>query len=58
MSSSFARWSAHNIVGPLKKSEVRTSLLEYGIEKAEFQMWDTIECMVLESSDEIKMVLF
>jgi hypothetical protein len=36
MSFSFAGWSAHNIVGPLKKSEVHASLLEYGIEKAKF----------------------
>jgi hypothetical protein len=43
---------------PIKKSEVHMSLLEYGIEKEKFQTWDTIEHMVLESPDEIKMVLY
>jgi hypothetical protein len=58
MSSFFSGWSAHEIVGPLKKQEMRVSLLDYGIEKAKFRTWDTIERMVLESSDEIKMVLY
>lgn len=58
MLSIFNGWSAHDIVGPMNKQEVRASLLEYGIEKSCFRTWDAIERMVLESSDEIKAVLY
>lgn len=58
MSSSFDGWSAHDIVGPLNRSEVRGALLDHGIQRNCFRTWNTIERMVLESSDEIKNILY
>ena len=58
MSSPFQGWSAHEIVGPLNRSEVRAALLDHGIQRNCFRTWNTIERMVLESSDEIKTILY
>jgi len=49
---------AHEIVGPLNKAEVCNALLDYDIERSKFQTWNLIEVMVLESSDEVKKVLY
>ena len=51
-------WTAHDIVGPLNKKEVRAALLDYEIERSSFRTWDSIEEMVLTSSDEVKNVLY
>jgi hypothetical protein len=58
MMSFFDGWTAHAIVGPLNKKEVRTALLDYGIERLCFRTWDTIEQMILNSSDEVKKILY
>ena len=58
MTSFFSGWSAHEIIGPLNKSEVRAALLEYTIEKSHFRTWNSIESFVLSSCDEIKNVLY
>lgn len=58
MSSRFHGLSAHDIIGPLNKREVRTALLDYEIEKSCFRTWDSVERMILRSSDEVKEVLF
>ena len=58
MTSIFNGWSAHEIVGPLNKAEVRKALLDYDVEKSSFRTWDSIEKMVLGSSDEIKEALY
>jgi hypothetical protein len=58
MLSPFHGWTAHDIVGPLNKREVRAALLDYEIEKSCFRTWDSIEHMVLTSSDEVKDVLY
>ena len=58
MSSIFNNWSAHDIVGPLNKSEVRAALLDYPIERSCFRTWDSIESMILSSSDEVKSILY
>ena len=58
MLSYFDGWSAHDIIGPLNKKEVRTALLDYEIEKSSFRSWDSVERMILRSSDEVKEVLF
>lgn len=58
MSSAFYGWSAHDIVGPLTKGEIRSALLEFEIEKSSFRTWDSIEDMILRSSDEVKVVLY
>jgi hypothetical protein len=57
MASIFNNWSAHDIVGPLNKREVRAALLDYAIERSCFRTWDSIEKMILSSSDEVKSVL-
>lgn len=58
MTSSFAGWSAHQIIGTLNRNEVRAALLEFKMEKSSFRTWDTIEKMILESSDDVKRVLY
>jgi hypothetical protein len=58
MSSFFAGWSAYDIVGPLNKSEVRSALLDYDIERRCFRTWDSIEQMIFKASDEVKHVLY
>ena len=54
----FDGWSAHNIVGPLNRSEVRNALVDHGIQRNCFRSWASIEHMILESSDEIKDILY
>ena len=56
--SSFNGWSAYDIVGSLNKKEVRAILLDYDIERSCFRTWDTIEEMILASSDEVKSVVY
>ena len=58
MTSVFNGWMAHQIVGPLNKAEVRNALLDYNIERLRFRTWDTIEVLILESSDEVKNVVY
>ena len=58
MSSFFDGRSAYNIVGCLSKREVQSVLLDYPIEKRWFRSWDTIEEMILTSSDEVKNVVY
>ena len=58
MSSSFNGFSAYDIVGSLNKREVRALLLDYDIERGCFRTWDTIEEMILASSDEVKNVVY
>ena len=50
----FEGWSAYDIVGPLNKREVRAALLDFRIERVAFRTWDSIETMLLSSSDEVK----
>ena len=58
MASSFTGWSAHDIVGPLNKSEVRGCLLDFNLEKACFRTWDSIEQMIWTVSDDVKNVIY
>ena len=58
MTSSFHGWSAHEIVGSLNKKEVRVALLDYEIDRSCFRTWDSIERMILESSDDVKETLY
>ena len=58
MTSIFDGWSAHDIVGCLNKREVRAALLDYDIDRSCFRTWDSIEEMILKSSDEVKEVLY
>lgn len=58
MTSSFEGWSAYDIVGPLNKREVGAALLDYQIERVCFRTWDSIEDMLLSSSDEIKNAVY
>jgi hypothetical protein len=58
MISSFDGWSAYDIVGPLSKAEIRAILLDYGIERKWFRSWNSIEEMLLGSSDEVKRVVY
>ena len=58
MSSPFNGWTAHEIIGPLNRSEVRAALLDYGIQRNCFRTWNAIERLVLESSDEVKNILY
>lgn len=57
MTSAFDGWSAHEIIGPLNKKEVRAALLDYEIPRSCFRTWDTIEEMILNSTVEVKEVL-
>lgn len=58
MCSSFEGWRACDIVGSLNKSEVRSVLLDFDLEKSCFRSWDSIENMISNSSDEVKDVLY
>jgi hypothetical protein len=58
MTSHFDGWTAHAIVGPLNKKEVQTALLDYGIERSSFRTWDSIEHMILNSSERVKQTLY
>jgi hypothetical protein len=58
MTSSFENWSAYDIVGPLNRAEVRAVLLDYGFERKHFRSWNSIETLILSSSDEVKNVVF
>jgi hypothetical protein len=58
MSSAFYGWSAYDIVGLLTKKEIRSALLDFQIEKSCFRTWDSIEDMILTSSDEVKAVVY
>jgi hypothetical protein len=58
MPSKFQQWSAHDIVGPLNKAEIRAALLDYRMERSLFRTWDSIERLILGCSDEIKQVLY
>ena len=57
MASIYQGWTAYDIVGSLKKSEVRAALLDYSIERSCFRTWDSIKDMILNSSDEVKSVV-
>lgn len=54
----FNGWSAYNIMGSLNKKEVCAILLDYDIKRSCFRTWDTIEDMILASSDEVKSVVY
>ena len=54
----FDGWTAYDIIGPLNKREVRAVLLDFEIQKSNFRDWDSVERMILGSSDEVKNVLF
>ena len=58
MESSFENWSAHDIVGPLNRAEIRSALLDFKIEKKCFRTWNSIEEMILSSSDAVKRVVY
>jgi hypothetical protein len=58
MPSCYDGWTAHDIIGPLNKREVRAALLDFEIQKSNFRNWDSVERMVLGSSDDVKNVLF
>lgn len=58
MTSIFNGWSAYNIMGSLNKKEVCAILLDYDIKRSCFRTWDTIEDMILASSDEVKSVVY
>ena len=58
MTSFFNGWTAHDIIGPLNKREVRAALLDYSIEKSCFRTWDSIEDMILHCSDDVKNVVY
>ena len=58
MTSTFKGCSAYDIVGSLNKREVRALLLDYDIERSSFRTWDSIEEMILASSDEVKNVVY
>ena len=54
----FNGWSAYDIIGTLKKSEVRAALLDYSIERSCFRTWDFIEDMLMNSSDDVKSAVY
>ena len=54
----FNGWSAYDIVGTLKKSEVRAALLDFSIERSCFRTWDSIEDMLMNSSDDVKSAVY
>jgi hypothetical protein len=58
MCSSFEGWRACDIVGSLNKSEVRSALLDFDIEKSCFRSWNLIEDIILKSSDDVKNVIY
>jgi hypothetical protein len=58
MASFFNNWTAHEIIGPLNKREVRSALLDHGFERKCFRTWDLIEEVVLNSTDEVKEILY
>lgn len=53
----FAGWSAHKIVGSINQKEVQAAILGHEIEGTNFWIWDSIEQMILRSSDDMKVVL-
>lgn len=53
----FEGWSAHDIIGPLNKTEVRATLLGCEIPPTCFRTWDSIENMIMTSSEAVKMIL-
>lgn len=53
----FNGWSAHDIIGSLNKKEVRAALLDFGLNPKCFRTWDSIEKLILTSSDTIKTTL-
>ena len=55
--SMFNGWSAYDIVGTLK-SEVLAALLDYSIERSCFRTWDSIEDMLMNSSDDVKSAVY
>ena len=54
----FEGWLAYDIVGPLNKREVQAALLDFPIERGAFRTWDSIETMIMSSSDEVKDVVY
>ena len=54
----FNSWSAYDIVGTLKKSEVCAALLDYSIERSCFRTWDFIEDILMNSSDDVKSAMY
>jgi hypothetical protein len=58
MSSFFKNWTAHDIVGPLNKAEIKAVLLDHGFERIRFRTWDSIEELILTSSDEVKKIVY
>ena len=58
MESSFENWSAHDIVGPSNRAEIQSALLDFEIEKKCFRTWNSIEEMILSSSDAVKRVVY
>lgn len=58
MTSPFAGWTAHQIVGPLNKKEVDAALVEFKIERSSFRTWNTIEQMIMSRGDNVKGTLY
>jgi hypothetical protein len=58
MCSFFEGWSAHDIVGSLNKAEVRSALLDFDLEKSCFRSWNSIEHMILNTSDDVKNAIY
>lgn len=54
----FEGWSAHNIIGTLNKAEVEAALLDFKKPASSFRTWDSIEAMIMSSSDDVKTILY
>lgn len=58
MSSFFDGWTAHDIIGTLNKREVETALLDQKVPPSSFRSWNSVERMILSSSDQVKTILY
>ena len=58
MCLSFEGWTAYDIIGFLNKAEVRLALLDFDLEKSCFRSWNSIENMILNTSDDVKDALY
>ena len=58
MSSFFAGWSAHDIIGLLNLKEVHAVLVELEVGRVSLWTWDDIRETILNSDDDVKAALF
>ena len=58
MSSFFEGWSAHDIIGPLNRKEVRAVLVGLEVGRVSFRTWNDIGKTILNSDDDVKVALF